>query len=249
MAGAALLALLGAGGVKLLDRDHAVAAVDALPGVVASATTAADSVRSVSADSEDGSAADETPAPQKTAIPQHGTGRIHVIAVPKVDNPATGREVRYTVEVEGGLGVDDGEVASTIQAILLEKRGWQEVDHIRFVNVSPQQAAVGARVDVRVTLASPGLTDKLCLPMKTMSQVSCWNGERSVLNFKRWALGDDSYGDDVARYRVYQVNHEVGHGIGHLHQQCPAKGKRAPVMVQQTLSLGGCAPWPYPSGA
>ncbi len=85
--------------------------------------------------------------------------------------------------------------------------------------------------------------------MQTLSQVSCWNGTRSVLNFRRWALGDDSYGSDIARYRVYQVNHEVGHGLGHQHKQCPGKGKRAPVMVQQTLDLGGCKAWPFPSGA
>jgi Protein of unknown function (DUF3152) len=249
IAGAAVLALLAVAGAKLIDRDHAAAAVNALPGVAASATTSADPVHAVSGDAEDGSAADATRTPQKTTIPQHGSGQVHVVAVPNVDNPATGREVRYTVEIEGGLGVDEAQVASTIQTILLDKRGWQGVDQVQFVNVSPQEAEAGAKVDVRVTLASPALTDKLCLPMKTMSQVSCWNGERSVLNFKRWALGDDSYGDDVARYRIYQVNHEVGHGIGHLHKQCPAKGERAPVMVQQTLSLGGCTPWPYPSGA
>ena len=250
IAGATLLAVLTMVGVKLLTRDDAVAAVDALPGVAASATSVVSRSRpAVQGDSEDGSAADDAPTPQKVSVPQYGTGQIHVVAVPPVDNPAKGREVTYTVEVEGGLDVDDAQVASTIQGILLDKRGWQGVDHVRFVNVSPQEAAKGAHVDVRVTLASPGLTDKLCLPMKTMSQVSCWNGERSVLNFRRWALGDDSYGDDVARYRIYQVNHEVGHGIGHLHKQCPAKGERAPVMVQQTLSLGGCTPWPYPSGA
>jgi hypothetical protein len=53
----------------------------------------------------------------------------------------------------------------------------------------------------------------------------------------------------VARYRIYQVNHEVGHGLGHGHQSCPSPGRRAPVMVQQTLDLGGCTAWPYPSGA
>jgi hypothetical protein len=252
IAGTVLLALLVVVGVKLLDRHDAAAAVDALPGVAATATTAVRPSQAPAerAASEDGSAADETPTPQKTTVPQHGTGRLHVVAVPSVRNPAAGgRQVRYTVEIEGGLRVDDAQVASTIQDILLDERGWQAVDHVRFVNVSPQEAKDGTRVDIRVTLASPGLTDKLCLPMKTMSQVSCWNGERSVLNFKRWALGDDSYGEDVARYRVYQVNHEVGHGLGHLHEQCPAKGERAPVMVQQTLSLGGCKPWPYPSGA
>jgi hypothetical protein len=136
-----------------------------------------------------------------------------------------------------------------VQTVLLDPQGWQAVDGVRFVNVSPAQSAAGAHVDIRVTLASPGLTDQLCAPLQTRSQVSCWNGERSVLNYRRWALGDDSYGTEVARYRIYQVNHEVGHGLGHQHRQCPGKEQRAPVMVQQTLDLGGCQPWPYPSGA
>ena len=157
--------------------------------------------------------------------------------------------VRYTVEMEGGLGVDAGQVARTVRSVLLDDRGWQREDGVRFVNVSPSQAARGAAVDIRITLASPALTDRLCHPLRTLSQVSCWNGTRSVLNLRRWSLGDDSYAKDVARYRVYQVNHEVGHGLGHGHRSCPAPGRRAPVMVQQTLSLQGCKPWPYPTGA
>jgi len=198
---------------------------------------------------EDGSAGSETAAPARTSVPQSGTGSLHVVTAPTVANDVSGRTVRYTVEVEGGLGVDDAEVAHTVQSVLLAERGWQRVDGVRFVNVTAAQARAGADVDIRVTLASPALTDKLCAPMRTLSQVSCWNGERSVLNFRRWALGDDSYGTDVARYRIYQVNHEVGHGLGHQHRPCPGRGKRAPVMVQQTLDLGGCKPWPYPSGA
>jgi Protein of unknown function (DUF3152) len=97
--------------------------------------------------------------------------------------------------------------------------------------------------------ASPTLTDQLCHPLRTLSQVSCWNGTRSVLNLRRWLLGDDSYGTDVARYRVDQVSHEVGHGLGYGHRSCPAPGRRAPVMVRQTLSLQVCEAWPHPTGA
>jgi hypothetical protein len=197
---------------------------------------------------EDGSSTTETAKAGASKVPQNGTGKVTVVSLPHAAVATTGRTVKYTVEIEGGLGVDPAEVGATIQSVLLDPKGWQQVDGVRFVNVTPAQAAKGAHVDVRVTLASPGLTDKLCAPMRTLSQVSCWNGERSVLNVRRWALGDDSYGSDVARYRIYQVNHEVGHGLGH-HRLCPGKGKRAPVMVQQTLDLGGCKPWPYPSGA
>ena len=201
------------------------------------------------ATNEDGSSTTETATAGATKVPQNGNGKITVVSVPDAAVATTGRTVKYTVEIEGGLGVNSTEVAATVQSVLLDPKGWQKVDGVRFVNVTPAQAAQGAHVDVRVTLASPGLTDKLCAPMRTLSQVSCWNGERSVLNFRRWALGDDSYGSDVARYRIYQVNHEVGHGLGHQHRFCPGKGDRAPVMVQQTLDLGGCKPWPYPSGA
>lgn len=198
---------------------------------------------------EDGSSTTETATTGAATVPQNGTGKLTVVSVPRAHVATSGRTVKYTVEIEGGLGVDAEEVGATVTSVLLDAKGWQKVDGVRFVNVTPAQEAKGAHVDIRVTLASPGLTDKLCAPMRTLSQVSCWNGERSVLNYRRWALGDDSYGSDVALYRVYQVNHEVGHGLGHQHRTCPAQGKRAPVMVQQTLDLGGCTPWPYPSGA
>jgi hypothetical protein len=245
---AVALVLLATWGIRTLGDDGPAPA----PAVALRATTSA--VPSAAASSatpnpQDGSSTTETSTPATPHVPQHGNGRLTVVAVPAHRPPATGRTVRYTVEIEGGLGVDAAEVARTVQSVLVDPRGWQRVDGVRFVAVSPAQAARGAHVDIRVTLASPALTDKLCAPMETLSQVSCWNGERSVLNFRRWALGDDSYGGDVARYRVYQVNHEVGHGLGHQHRQCPGKGRRAPVMVQQTLSLGGCTPWPYPSGA
>ncbi len=247
LAGALVLLLVAVVTVRLISRGDDAPVVSgsakSTPAVVSSAST------TTTPSNEDGSTATETRKPGAMKVPQNGTGKITVVPVPKAAVATTGRTVTYTVEIEGGLGVDATEVATTIETILLDPRGWQKVDGVRFVNVTPAQAAGGAHVDVRVTLASPGLTDKLCAPMRTLSQVSCWNGERSVLNFRRWALGDDSYGTDIARYRLYQVNHEVGHGIGHQHKQCPGKGKRAPVMVQQTLDLGGCTPWPYPSGA
>ncbi|WP_406830121.1 DUF3152 domain-containing protein [Pedococcus sp. KACC 23699] len=245
------LVLVASIGYRQLTKDDPTP-VRAVPPAASASTTSASTTSakpSRAVDSEDGSSSTETAVPDESSVPQHGTGKITVVSVPPAKAATSGRAVRYTVEIEGGLGVDAASVASKVQEVLLDSRGWQKVDGIRFVNVSPDEAKGGAPVDIRVTLASPGLTDKLCAPMQTLSQVSCWNGERSVLNLRRWVLGDDSYGTDVARYREYQVNHEVGHGLGHQHRSCPAKGQRAPVMVQQTLGLQGCQPWPYPSGA
>ena len=127
--------------------------------------------------------------------------------------------------------------------------GWQRQDNVRFVPVSPTERSAGGAVDILITLASARLTAELCAPLDTsVQQVSCWNGSRSVLNLTRWVGGASTYGSDLTSYRQYLVSHEVGHGLGHGHVQCPAPGKPAPVMVQQTKDLEGCTPWPWPIG-
>ena len=75
--------------------------------------------------------------------------------------------------------------------------------------------------------------------------MSCQNGDRVVLNAKRWQLGAEAYGRDLVNYRRYLVNHEFGHYIGYGHVDCPGRGRPAPVMMQQTKGLDGCRknPW------
>jgi hypothetical protein len=190
--------------------------------------------------------------PKSSAAPvvvQRGDGRFTVVAVPagaSHQTPRTGRTVRYTVEIEGGLRIDTADYASAVAGILTDARGWQAVDGVRFVNVTPKQAKDGARVDLRVTLASPDTTDRLCAPLETRGEVSCFNAGRAVLNARRWQLGIKDYKGDLAAYRAYQVSHEVGHGLGHGHASCPGQGKPAPVMMQQSYGLKGCAPQPWP---
>ncbi|MGW5239369.1 DUF3152 domain-containing protein [Monashia sp. NPDC004114] len=182
-------------------------------------------------------------------VVESGTGTFAVVPVPAPGQKvarATGRPVSYTVELEGGLGVSAAEVAAKVSSVLLDPRGWQTRDHVRFVDVSPAQAAAGGHVDLRITLASPDTTDKLCAPLETRGEVSCHNGGRVVLNARRWLLGATAYGSDLDGYRTYLVNHEVGHGIGHAHAYCGGQGKPAPVMMQQTYGLRGCTSWPWP---
>ncbi|MEO3935736.1 DUF3152 domain-containing protein [Dermatophilaceae bacterium Soc4.6] len=198
---------------------------------------------------DDGS---DTPAPDTTrlSVPNAGTGRLGTLAIPSGPVASTVRTVRYSVEVEGGLPVSSPEFARTVMTVLTDRRGWQTEDGVRLVPVSPQQLASGVAVDVRVTLASPSPTARLCAPLNvTIQQVSCWNGSRSVLNLTRWMHGSETFGRDLADYRTYLISHEVGHGLGHGHVSCPARGRPAPVMVQQTKSLEGCTASPWPTGA
>jgi len=188
--------------------------------------------------------------PSRKAVPQAGTGVIAAVAIPNRPLRSSGRTVKYSVEVENGFPLDTAEVAQVVSSVLTDDRGWQAKDGVRFLPVSPAEAASGADIDIRITLASPSLTAELCSPLNVLEeQVSCWNGDRSVLNLTRWMFGSATYGSDLTAYRIYLVNHEVGHGLGHQHVGCPGAGQPAPVMVQQTKSLEGCAAWPFPTGS
>jgi len=125
--------------------------------------------------------------------------------------------------------------------VLNDKRSWRGSGRWRFQLVSSADEAT-----LHAYLVTPGTTDQLCAPLLTRGEVSCHNGNRVVLNAKRWVFGADAYGSDVTGYRRYLVNHEFGHALGKGHVQCPGRGRPAPVMMQQTKGLGGCKKnsWP-----
>ena len=154
----------------------------------------------------------------------------------------TGRLWRYTIEVEGSLGVDVEEVAAEVRAALTDDRSWARTRTLEQVD-DPTQARI------RVVLASPDTVDELCgrAGLRTVGIYSCWNGRFAALNSWRWEFGADGF-PDIGTYRSYLVNHEFGHGLGYGHVDCPTPGAPAPVMMQQSMRLGGCVAngWPYP---
>lgn len=158
----------------------------------------------------------------------HGHGKVH----------------RFRVRVEGGLRVNPMSFAATVQRILFSPRGWTKGGRVAFKRVS------SGPVDFRVILAGPKTTDRLCAPAQTRGRLSCHNQGRVVLNYWRWINSAAAYRHDLRAYRIYLVNHEVGHALGHHgHPPCPGLGQPAPVMMQQTLGVGACRPqsWPLAS--
>lgn len=180
-----------------------------------------------------------TPKPTPVTIPASGTGQL--VTVPGTAGPTgPGTRMTYRLEIEGGLPLDGAAVAAQVQRTLTDPRGWQPIEHVAFVR-TPGPASF------ELILASPTMVDRLCYPLDTVGELSCRNGNRVILNAKRWVDAVPWYRGHLDDYRAYLVNHEVGHRLGHGHKGCPAPGAPAPVMVQQSKSLYGCAPNPWPS--
>ena len=220
-----------------------VAATGVLPAGVRATTAAAPGAsRTAAPTSAPTTARPTTAAPTTTvAIPRSASGRL--VAVPGTAGPSgPGTRLTDRLEIEAGLPLDSAAVAAQVQRTLTDPRGWQPIEHVAFV-----RTAGPASFDL--IIASPALVDRLCYPLDTIGELSCRNGDRVILNAKRWATAVPWYRGHLDDYRAYLVNHEVGHRLGHGHVGCPAPGAPAPVMVQQSKSLYGCTPNPWPSVA
>jgi Protein of unknown function (DUF3152) len=220
------------------------AALTATPSLTTTAapsptTTAATPTRPTTAPTPGPTTAKPTPGP--VTIPVSGTGDL--VTVPGTAGPiGSGTPVTYRLEIEGGLPLDAAAVAAQVQRTLTDPRGWQPIEQVAFVR-TPGPASF------ELILASPAMVDRLCYPLDTIGELSCRNGNRVILNARRWVTAVPWYGGRVDDYRAYLVNHEVGHRLGHGHESCPAPGAPAPVMVQQSKSLYGCTPNPWPAVA
>ncbi len=189
--------------------------------------------------------------PPGAAYTEQGAGTFSVL-------PGTGPVVgsgtvhRYSIEVENGVtGVDTAAFAATVTSVLSDPRSWTGRG-----GVALQRVDAGP-LDFRVSLTSAMTVRTLC-GYDQKIETSCYDHDqgRVVLNVARWVRGDVAYLGDLDLYRVYMVNHEDGHALGHQHSHECLTGGLAPVMMQQTIGLKSVTgqmcqanAWPYPPGA
>lgn len=170
--------------------------------------------------------------------------------LPAVPEPgivgAEGPLIRYSVEVEAATDTHPETLSSTVRRVLADARSWAANGDGRFEQVDPDDA------DLQIVLATPATTDRLCFPFLTGGQLSCnRSDEIIVFNINRWNGAVAHWSAPLAEYRAYLINHEIGHSLDRRHVDCPGAGQLAPLMLQQTKSLGGCRPngWPHPDRA
>jgi hypothetical protein len=194
--------------------------------------------------------------PPGPAYTMQGDGTFRVLkgSSPKV---GSGRLFRYTIEVENGVrGVDLNQFQQLVVQTLSDPRSW--AGH----GVALQRVDSGP-VDFHISLTSAMTVRSLCgydVPVETSCYMPASGGtagvNRVVLNVARWVRGSAAYVGDLAAYRIYMINHEDGHALGHMHAHQCLPGGLAPVMMQQTFGLRSAEtgelcqanPWPYPPG-
>jgi hypothetical protein len=168
--------------------------------------------------------------PLGSAVPVSGTGSWRV--VPGASGVVgTGPVRTYTVEIEDGVTLTEGDEAfgHAVQATLSDERSWISAGTVAWRRVD------SGTPRLRILLASQETAHARCgyeIPI----DVSCHDGGVVYLSAVRWIRGAVAFKGDLAAYRQYMVNHEVGHSIGKKHRPCIAAGGPAPVMMQQTFS-------------
>lgn len=192
---------------------------------------------------------------RKSAVPTYdpakpftATQRRNILAVAQRTAEASGKpqhQYRYCVAAKGDVG-DITMFSQTVYMTLNNPRGWPRAG-LTFV-----QSGNGERCDMTYTLSQAQY-------MRTFSPIcspkySCRAGDSVIVNYDRWRHPTESWlngGGTLAEYRTMVINHETGHKLDHRDNEsvCPAPGKPAPLMQEQSMSLRGCTinPWPLES--
>lgn len=146
-----------------------------------------------------------------------------------------------TYEVRGWDNVSDLEqFAAAAAQNYADPRGWSFGGSVAFVRVP-------SGGNFTLWLAAAAHLPSFGSPCDT--SYSCTQGRNVIINETRWLTGSPAWnasGASLADYHHMVLNHETGHWIGFGHQLCGGPGQLAPVMQQQSISLQGCRPNPWP---
>lgn len=146
------------------------------------------------------------------------------------------RRLTYTITTRGAVRADLATFARTAAATYDSPQGWRRA-HLRFTRVTRGG-------DFTLVLAQSRTMrtfSRACSPL-----YSCRAGRNVVINETPWLHATPAWTGTLTDYRRMVLDHETGHFLGFGHAVCPRPGAPAPVMQQQSKSLQGCRPNPWP---
>jgi hypothetical protein len=127
--------------------------------------------------------------------------------------------------------------------LVVHPLGWNKYGH----DLTIVDTDAGSDIDVMLT---PEHVMNAKFPRFAHQRLSVCNmlTKHIFINETRWLrrIPDQSQ-LTLPQYRAYVLQHEVGHALGKGHRKCRGRGRRTPVMMQQTLGCDECTPYPFPS--
>jgi len=142
------------------------------------------------------------------------------------------KSLKYKVSIESNIKRNLKNFKSEINSILSHKKSWK----VKFLENN-------SGFDFEIILASAKNIKSYC----NFSKLSCTDiRQRKIyINNSRWLNGAKPSKLSLKNYRIYLINHEVGHILG-LSHATPIKNRKVPVMNQHTLGIYPGNPWMWP---
>ncbi len=172
--------------------------------------------------------------PGETFVPK-GKGTWHVVPGRTAPMGSGPTKFTFTIEVEDGIENTqaDQDFAALVDNTLADPRSWIGSGTYTLQRIDSGTPSFKISLTSQMTVRG----DALC-GWEIQYEASCYARDvhRVAINNARWARGAVSFNGDRGSYRVYAINHEVGHALGYMHQPCATNGGLAPVMMQQSWS-------------
>ncbi len=173
--------------------------------------------------------------PPGEAFVAKGKGTWHVVPGRTAPMGTGSKKYTFTVEVEDGIQnvQADQDFAAVVDNTLADPRSWVGSGTYTLQRIDSGTPSFRISLTSQMTVRG----DALC-GWEIQYEASCYARDvhRVAINNARWARGAVSFNGDRGSYRVYAINHEVGHALGYMHQPCATNGGLAPVMMQQSWS-------------
>ena len=160
------------------------------------------------------------------------------------DSRSRPRHFDITFSVDPRAVTPDFMFRAIAKPLVLHPHGWVRKGYRFNITRNKKQP----KPVIAIKLCPQSVLDSLFPQFATQKLSICNMLTREIfINEDRWYRKyEDKSEMSLPAYRLYVLQHEIGHALGFHHESCKGEGLRAPIMLQQTLGLNSCLPFPFP---